>query len=88
MKEELSGGMSSLAHWTTMFSFFRRNSLFTVKKAKKMERFVTAKDGDVQHFTDAASAKNTKASKVPLDFPVLYSFVCLYVGLGGRSINP
>ena len=62
MKEELSGGISSLAHWTTMFSFFRRNSLFTVKKAKKMERFVTAKDGDVQHFTDAASAKNTKAS--------------------------
>ena len=84
MKEELSGGMSSLAHWTT-FSFFRRNSLFTVKKAKKMERFVTAKDGDVQHFTDAASAKNTKAS---LEFLVLYSFVCLYVGLGGRSINP
>ena len=42
MKEELSGGMSSLAHWTMMFSFFRRNSLFTVKKAKKMERFVTA----------------------------------------------
>ena len=56
MKEELSGGISSLAHWTTMFAFFRCNSLLTVKKAEKMERFVTAKDGDVQHFTDAASA--------------------------------
>ena len=60
MKEELSGGMPSVAHWTTMFSFFRCVSLFTEKK--KMERFVTAKDGDVQHFTDAASAKNTKTS--------------------------
>ena len=53
-----------------------------------MERLVTAKYGDVPRFTGATSAKNTKASKVPLDFPVLYSFVCLYVGLGGRSINP
>ena len=61
-KEELSGGMSSAAHWKSMFSFFVRISLFTEKRAKNMERFVTAKEGDVQHFTDAASAKNTKAS--------------------------
>ena len=61
-KEELSGGMSSAAHWKSMFSFFVRISLFTEKRAKNMERFVTAKEGDVQHFTDAASAKKTKAS--------------------------
>ena len=30
---------------------FRRISLFTEKKAKNMERFVTAKEGDVQYFT-------------------------------------